>query len=68
MNYEKFCFELAKLDNEKQEEFFNCVKDTITQEEKRALQIGIAYFRLLLFPELKEAMQAAILEELKAMF
>lgn len=64
----KLFMELAKLDNEKQALFFESLQWIITENEKQALQVGIAYFRLLMFPELHNAMKTAIAQELYTNF
>ena len=56
--------ELAKLDSENQTLFFESLQGIITENEKQALQVGIAYFRLYMFSELRNAMKAAIAQEL----
>ena len=64
----KLLTELAKLDNEKQALFFQSLQGIITENEKQALQVGIAYFRLLMFPELHNAMKTALSQELYTSF
>ena len=61
---EKFLFMAADLNAEEEAEFFEQISTVCSFDEMQALKIGIAYFRLLKYPELKQAMKAAISEEL----
>ena len=67
-NYEKICYEIAKQDGEKQIEIMNFLKRECTQDEYNAIAIGISYFRMFLYPDLKQAMMQAVLEDLKKIF
>lgn len=67
-NYEKICYEIAKQDGEKQIEIMNFLKRECTQDEYNAIAIGISYFRMLLYPDLKEAMMQVVLDELRNTF
>ena len=61
---ESICFQVAKLDGKKQAEFIDTLRDTLNEKELQALQIGIAYFRMIIDGELKNAMKTAIASEL----
>ena len=61
---EKLLFELADLDEKQQADFFDKISSACNEKELQALKIGIAYFRLLKYPKLKSAMQAALAETL----
>lgn len=67
-NYEKICFEIAKQEHAKQNEIMNALKSECSQEEYRAIAIGVSYFRMMLYPDIKQAMMQSILEELKTVF
>ena len=67
-NYEKLCYEIAKQDGEKQIEIMDFLKRECTQDEYNAIAIGISYFRMLLYPDLKQAMMQTVLEDLKKAF
>ena len=53
-------YELAKLGKEKQAAFFDSLSDVITDDEKRALLVGVAYFRMIMFPDLQKAMKQSL--------
>lgn len=59
-NYENICLEIAKQKHEKQVEIMDYLKETCSAEEYKALAIGIAYFRLLMYPELNRAMKETL--------
>ena len=61
---ESVCFQIAKLDAKKQAMFIDALRGTLTCAELQALQIGIAYFRMILDGELREAMKATLAGEL----
>ena len=61
-NYEKLCYEIAKQNSEKQIEIMDFLKRECTQDEYNAIAIGISYFRMLLYPELKQAMMQVVSE------
>ena len=61
---ESICFQVAKLDAEKQSEFIDNLRGVLEDNEIKALQIGISYFRMIIDGEFKSAMQAAIASEL----
>ncbi len=65
---EKILFEIAKLDEKKQEHFLHSLENILNKQEIESITIGIAYFRLLLFPELKNAMMEAMGKELYKTF
>lgn len=67
-NYENICYEIAKQDSEKQIEILDFLKRECTQDEYNAIAIGISYFRMLLYPDLKEAMMQVVLDELRNTF
>lgn len=67
-NYSKICFEIAKQEHAKQKEIMDMLKSDYSQEEYNAILIGVSYFRMQLYPELKETMMQAICEELYAEF
>lgn len=60
ISYDKLCYTLAKLDTEKQTEFFKCLESTITEQEKECLMFGISYFRTLINPELNNAIKSTL--------
>ena len=68
VEYENFCFRAAKLTHEQQAELLDKIRPLVTAEQLQALQIGIAYIRLLMYPELKQAMKTAICAELMNTF
>lgn len=61
---ESICFQVAKLDAGKQSEFIDNLRGVLEDNEIKALQIGISYFRMLIDGEFKNAMQAALASEL----
>lgn len=61
---ENFCFQVAKLDAKQQTQFIDALRDILNEKELQAVQIGIAYFRMLIDGELRNAMKAAIASEL----
>lgn len=65
---EIICFQAAKLDARQQAEFIDALHDVLTDTEIKALQIGIAYFRMIIDGELHDAMKAALAEKLYAEF
>ena len=64
MDYEKVCYEIAKLDSERQKEFFNEISSALSEEEIKALYIGVSYFRMIMYPELKKVIAEAIYKQL----
>lgn len=65
---ESICFEIAKLDASKQAMFIERLQGVLTEKELTALQIGIAYFRLLIHDDLRNAMKAMLAQELYSEF
>lgn len=63
-NYTKICFEIARQDKEKQNAIMEALKTELTEEEYKAVLVGVSYCRLQLYPELKLAMMTALSEEL----
>jgi len=63
-NYQKICYEIARQDIKTQDDIMQFLKSNYTEEEYNCLSIGVAYFRLHIHPELKEAMMDAISSEL----
>ena len=61
---ESICFQIAKLDAKQQTQFINILRDTLNEKELQALQIGIAYFRMIIDGELRNAMKATLASEL----
>ena len=57
---ERILYELSKLPLHIQEQLIEELRKVFTPEEIKALQIGLAYFRLLKDPEFKEAMMTAM--------
>lgn len=68
MSIEQICFEVAKLDGDKQTQFIESLKDTLSENEIHAIQIGIAYFRMTIDDKLKNAMKIVIAKELFTQF
>ena len=64
----KFLFMAADLNASQQAELFEKIGSFFTQEELQALKIGIAYFRLLKFPELNQAIKADVCNALYQQF
>ena len=63
MNYseiDKFLFNAAKLNGKQQEELVNGLKDILTGKEVESLLIGIGFFRMQMYPELKSAMKESL--------
>lgn len=65
---EKMLFIVAGLPAELQEEFFERIAGTLSRVEMRALYTGVAYFRMLKYPELKKAIKDALARELYEQF
>ena len=61
---ENICFQVAKLDAGKQAEFIDILRGVLEENEIKALQIGIAYFRMIIDGGFRNAMQAALASEL----
>lgn len=61
---ESICFQIAKLDAKQQTQFIDTLRDTLSEKELQALQIGIAYFRMIIDGELRNAMKATLASEL----
>jgi len=61
---ESICFQAAKLDAKKQAEFIDSLTEILTENELKAMQIGIAYFRMIIDGELRNAMKAELASEL----
>ena len=61
---ETVLFEVVKA--EKEQEFINLLKNSsvFTSEEIKAVETMIAYFRMLYYPKLKQAMKTALSETL----
>ena len=62
----RFFMEAAKLSPEAQAELIAKLSEHCTKAELRAIEIGIGYFRLLLFPALRSAMVEALAREFYA--
>ena len=60
----RFFMEAAKLSPEAQAELIAKLSAHCTEAELRAIEIGIGYFRLLLFPALRSAMVEALAREM----
>ena len=58
--YLKVCYEIARQDQKKQNEIFAFLKGACNAEEYKAFMVGIAYCRIMLYPELKNAMMASL--------
>lgn len=58
--YLKVCYEIARQDRKKQNEIFDFLKSACNEAEYDALMVGIAYCRIMLYPELKNAMMASL--------
>ena len=61
---ESLCFQVAKLDAKQQTQFIDILRDTLNEKELQALQIGVAYFRMIIDGELQNAMKATLASEL----
>lgn len=61
---ESICFQIAKLDAEKQKSFIDSLRGTLSDEEIKALEIGIAYFRMIIHEDLREGMKAVLAQQL----
>lgn len=61
---ESICFQVAKLDAEKQSEFIDNLRGVLEDNEIKALKIGISYFRMITDSDFKNAMQAILASEL----
>lgn len=61
---ESICFQVAKLDGRQQAAFIESLRGVLTAHELQALQIGIAYFRMIIDGELRDAIKAALAEKL----
>lgn len=63
MNYskiDKFLFSAAKLNKKQQKELVIGLKDILTEKEVESLLIGIGFFRMYMYPELKSAMKESL--------
>lgn len=63
-NYQKICYEIARQDIKTQDDIMQFLKSNYTEEEYNCFAIGVAYFRLCIYHELKAAMMDAISSEL----
>ena len=63
-NYVNIVFTIASQSENKQEEIMQALKNQLTQEEYKAVLIGVSYFRLLINEKLKEEMKNAICRQL----
>ena len=61
---ESICFQVAKLDAQAQSAFIDNLRGVLTESELQAMQIGIAYFRIIIDGDLRKAMQAELAAEL----
>ena len=61
---DELLFKAAQLNQDQQHDFLQRLSGVLTAEELQAVAVGIGYFRLLLFPELKQAMQQEMAAEL----
>ena len=61
---EEFLFKLSALDAKHQKEFMESIETITTEEERTALLIGIGFFRLLRFADLKEEIEKSMAKEL----
>lgn len=61
---EKLLFDIAELNKKQQADFFDKISSVFTEKELQALKIGVAYFRLVKNPELKNAMKNALAKQL----
>lgn len=66
--YLKVCYEIARQDQKKQDEIFAFLKSVCNAAEYNALMVGIAYCRIMLYPELKNAMMESLSAVLYAEF
>lgn len=64
MTIEQICFEIAKLDGKRQAQFIDSLKGKLSENEIHSLQIGIAYYRMLIDSKLQAAMKTTIANEL----
>lgn len=64
MNAEVFLYEVAKLSPSAQEALVGLLEGTLSPDEIRALKVGIAYIRLLVDDQLRNAMKSAMAEQL----
>ena len=64
LNFENLCYEIAKLEISEQSKFIDSLRSVLTHKEIESLQIGIAYFRLLMDDKFKNAMKSALASEL----
>lgn len=65
---ESICFQVAKLDGQAQSAFIDNLRGVLTESELQAMQIGIAYFRMIINGDLRKAMQAELAAELYKQF
>lgn len=62
--YVDIVFTIASQSEHVQGEILQALKNQLTEEEYKAILIGVSYFRLLLNEKLKKAMSRAICEQL----
>lgn len=60
----EFFMQAQKMNAKQQEEFFEALKGTISEEEAKALKIGIAYFSMMMSSAKQNAMKSALAETL----
>lgn len=65
---ESICFQVAKLDGQSQTAFIDNLRGVLSESELQAMQIGIAYFRMIIYGDLRKAMQAELAAELYKQF
>ena len=58
--YMKVCYEIASQDQKKQNEIFAFLQSACNEEQYKAFMVGIAYCRIMLYPELKNAMMESL--------
>ena len=63
-DFENICYRAAMLDGERQATLFERLREILTDDELIALQIGIAYCRLYTMDGLRDAMKAALADQL----
>lgn len=68
MTIEKIVYEVSKQKPSAQEMFIELLKGTLTEQEIKSLQIGIAVNRIFEDKELKSAMVSAMGKHLYTMF
>ena len=64
----EFFFNIKNLSTEQQEKLYKKMESICTDEEIKALKVGVAYLRMLSDPKLKEAMMEAMANDLYARF